>query len=159
MGFIAATVVGNIFSSPTPQPVYEAMKAVNGGAGVIYILGNYSGEKMNFGLAAEMARGEGIRIDSSQVTDDVASAPKGSEKRRRGIAGNFFVLKIAGAKAEEMASLEEVKEVARKANARATMGVAWHLPIQPRKPTCLGRRRGAGRDSRRARIEQRTQTP
>jgi len=124
-GFIDATVVGAIFSSPTPQPVYEATKAVNGGAGVIYILGNYSGDKMNFGMAAEMARAEGIRVDMSQVTDDVASAPKGSEDKRRGIAGNVFVLKIAGARAEEMATLEEVKSVAQKANANLrTMGVA-----------------------------------
>jgi phosphoenolpyruvate---glycerone phosphotransferase subunit DhaK len=124
-GFIDATVVGDIFSSPTPQPIYEAMKAANNGAGVLCILGNYSGDKMNFGLAAEMARGEGIKVDSSQVTDDVASAPKGSEDRRRGIAGNFFVIKIAGAKAEEMAGLEEVKSIARRANANVrTMGVA-----------------------------------
>ena len=124
-GFIDATVVGAIFSSPTPDPIYESFKATNGGSGVIYILGNYSGDKMNFGIAEEMAEAEAIKIDSSQVTDDVASAPKGSEDRRRGIAGNFFVLKIAGARAEEMATLEEVKAVAQKANANLrTMGVA-----------------------------------
>jgi dihydroxyacetone kinase-like protein len=124
-GFIDATVVGAIFSSPTPEPVYEAIKAVNGGSGVMCILGNYSGDKMNFGLAAEMARAEGISVDMLQVTDDVASAPKGSEDKRRGIAGNFFVLKIAGAKAEELASLEDVKSVAQKANENLrTMGVA-----------------------------------
>jgi dihydroxyacetone kinase-like protein len=124
-GFIDATVVGAIFSSPTPQPVYEAMKAVNGGVGVIYILGNYSGDKMNFGIATEMAKAEGIIVDESQVTDDVASAPKGSEDKRRGIAGNIFVLKVTGAKAEERANLEEVKSVAQKTNANLrTMGVA-----------------------------------
>jgi len=124
-GFVDATVVGAIFSSPTPQPVYEATKAVDGGAGVIYILGNYSGDKMNFGMAAEMAKAEGIVSDMCQVTDDVASAPKGSEDRRRGIAGNILVLKMVGAKAEEMATLEEVKSVAQKSNANLrTMGVA-----------------------------------
>ena len=124
-GFVDATVVGAIFSSPTPQPVYEATKAVDGGAGVIYILGNYSGDKMNFGMAAEMAKAEGILSDMCQVTDDVASAPKGSEDRRRGIAGNILVLKMVGAKAEEMATLEEVKSVAQKSNANLrTMGVA-----------------------------------
>jgi dihydroxyacetone kinase-like protein len=124
-GFVDATVVGAIFSSPTPQPVYEATKAVDGGAGVIYILGNYSGDKMNFGMAAEMAKAEGIVSDICQVTDDVASAPKGSEDRRRGIAGNILVLKMVGAKAEEMATLEEVKSVAQKSNANLrTMGVA-----------------------------------
>jgi dihydroxyacetone kinase-like protein len=124
-GFIDATVVGDIFSSPTPQPIYEAMKAVNSGAGVLYILGNYSGDKMNFGIAAEMARAEGITVDASQVTDDVASALRGNEDKRRGIAGNVFVLKIAGAKSEEMVTLEEVKSIAQKANANLrTMGVA-----------------------------------
>lgn len=131
-GFIDATVVGAIFSSPTPKPIYEALKAANGGSGVIYILGNYSGDKMNFSLATESARAEGIKIDSSQVTDDVASAQKGSEHMRRGIAGNLFVLKIAGARAEEMATLEEVKAVAEKANANLrTMGVALAPCIIP----------------------------
>jgi dihydroxyacetone kinase-like protein len=131
-GFIDATVVGEIFSSPTPQPVFEAMKAVNGGVGVVYILGNYSGDKMNFGIAAEMAKAEGIIIDESQVTDDVASAPKGSEDMRRGIAGNIFVLKIAGAKAEERADLEGVKSIAQKTNANVrTMGVALAPCIIP----------------------------
>ena len=124
-GFIDATVVGTVFSSPPPQPVYEAIKAVNGGAGVIYILGNYSGDKMNFGMAKQMAVDEGMRVESVQVTDDIASAPKGNEMKRRGIAGNFFILKIAGAKAEEMATMEEVKEVAQKANSGIrTMGIA-----------------------------------
>jgi dihydroxyacetone kinase-like protein len=124
-GFIDATVVGAIFSSPPPQPVYEAIKSVDGGAGVIYILGNYSGDKMNFGMAAEMARAEGTKVDSFQVTDDVASAPRGSEINRRGIAGNIFVLKIAGAKAEEKGTLDEVKSLAQKANENLrTMGVA-----------------------------------
>lgn len=131
-GFIDATVVGAIFSSPTPQPIYEAMKAVDGKEGVLYILGNYSGDKMNFGMAEEMAKSEGIKVESSQVTDDVASAPKGSESRRRGIAGNFFVLKIAGAKAEEMATLEEVKSVALKANMNVrTMGASLAPCILP----------------------------
>jgi dihydroxyacetone kinase-like protein len=124
-GFIDATVVGAIFSSPTPQPVFEATKAIDGGAGVLYVLGNYSGDKMNFGIATEMAKAQGTRVDMLQVTDDVASAPKGSEDRRRGIAGNIFVLKIAGAKAEEMGTMEEVKSAVKKVNANLrTMGVA-----------------------------------
>lgn len=124
-GFVDATVIGAIFSSPTPQPFYEAIKAVDGGAGVICILGNYSGDKMNFEIAAEMANGEGRKVESCQVTDDIASAPRGNEDMRRGIAGNFFVLKVVGAKAEEMSTLAEVKSVAQKSNANLrTMGVA-----------------------------------
>lgn len=131
-GMSDAVVVGQIFSSPTPKPVYEATKAVDGGAGVLYILGNYSGDKMNFGMGAEMARAEGITTDVTQVTDDVASAPKHRISDRRGIAGNVFVIKIAGAKAEELATLEEVKAVAQKANANLrTMGVALSPCILP----------------------------
>lgn len=124
-GMSDAVVVGEIFSSPPPKPVYEATKAVNGGVGVLCILGNYSGDKMNFSMGAEMARAEGITVEITQVTDDVASAPKDRISDRRGIAGNVFVIKIAGAKTEEMATLEEVKTVAQKANANLrTMGVA-----------------------------------
>lgn len=125
IGFIDATVVGNIFSSPTPPSIYEATKAVDGGKGVLYVLGNYAGDKMNFNIAAEMARAEGIRVEMTQVTDDIASAPKGSEDKRRGIAGNIFALKIAGAKAEEKASFDEVKTVVEKVNSNLrTMGLA-----------------------------------
>jgi len=131
-GMTDAVVVGSIFSSPTPDQVYEATKAVNGGAGVLYILGNYSGDKMNFRLGAEKARAEGIIVDVTQVTDDVASAPKDKARDRRGIAGNIFAIKIAGAKAEEMATLGEVKDIAQKANANiGTMGVALAPCIIP----------------------------
>jgi dihydroxyacetone kinase-like protein len=124
-GFVDGTVVGDVFSSPTPRPVYEATKTVNGGVGVVYILGNYSGDKMNFGIAMEMAKAEGIDVEICQVTDDIASALRGNEDKRRGIAGNVLVLKIAGARAEEMASLDEVKSIAQEANRNIrTMGVA-----------------------------------
>jgi len=124
-GMADAVVVGEIFSSPTPKAVYTATKAVNGEAGVLYILGNYTGDKMNFSIGAQMARAERITVDMTQVTDDVASAPQDRISDRRGIAGNVFVIKIAGAKAETMATLEEVKAVSQKANANLrTMGVA-----------------------------------
>jgi len=124
-GMLDAAVVGPIFSSPTPNQAYEATKAVDGGAGVLYILGNYSGDKMNFGMGAEMARANGTIVDIVQVTDDVASAPRDRINDRRGIAGNILVFKIAGAKAEEMAELEEVKAVAENVNANLrTMGIA-----------------------------------
>ncbi len=117
--------VGNVFASPPPDPVLATTRAVNGGAGVIYSYGNYSGDVMNFDMAAEFAAAEGIEVRTVLVTDDVASAPKGSEDERRGIAGGFFVFKVIAARAAEMVSLAEVEASARKANDRTrTMGVA-----------------------------------
>jgi dihydroxyacetone kinase-like protein len=117
--------VGNVFASPPPDPILAATRAVSGGAGVIYSYGNYSGDVMNFDMAAEMAAMEGIEVRTVLVTDDVASAPKGKEDERRGIAGGFFVFKAIAARATEMVSLAEVEASARKANARTrTMGVA-----------------------------------
>jgi dihydroxyacetone kinase-like protein len=117
--------VGNVFASPPPDPILAATKAVDGGAGVIYSYGNYSGDVMNFDMAAELAGAEGIEVRTVLVTDDVASAPKGSEDERRGIAGGFFVFKAIAARATEMASLADVEATARKANDRTrTMGVA-----------------------------------
>ncbi len=117
--------VGNVFASPPPDPILATTRAVNGGAGVIYSYGNYSGDVMNFDMAAELAAAEGIDVRTVLVTDDVASAPKGSEDERRGIAGGFFVFKAIAARAAEGASLAEVEATARKANERTrTMGVA-----------------------------------
>ncbi|HHY45782.1 MAG TPA: dihydroxyacetone kinase subunit DhaK [Firmicutes bacterium] len=124
-GVADGVAVGNVFASPPPDPILAVTKAVNGGAGVLYSYGNYQGDIMNFDMAAEMAEMEGIPVETVLVTDDVASAPKDQVSRRRGIAGDFFVFKIAGAKAETMASLAEVKAAAEKANANTrTMGVA-----------------------------------
>ncbi len=117
--------VGNVFASPPPDPILATTRAVNGGAGIVYSYGNYSGDVMNFDMAAEFAAMEGINVKTVLVTDDVASAAKGSEDERRGIAGGFFVFKVIAARAAEMATLDEVEATARKANARTrTMGVA-----------------------------------
>jgi dihydroxyacetone kinase-like protein len=117
--------VGNVFASPSPDPILAATKAVSGGAGVIYSYGNYSGDVMNFDMAAELAGAEGIEVRTVLVTDDVASAPKGKEDERRGIAGGFFVFKAIAARSAEEASLAEVEASARHANDRTrTMGVA-----------------------------------
>jgi dihydroxyacetone kinase-like protein len=113
-------------------------KAIDSGAGVLYIFGNYGGDVMNFDMAADMASMEGIRVEQVVAAEDVASAPKGEERRRRGVAGIFYVYKIAGALAAEMSSLDEVKRVAEKvcANVR-TMGVALSACTIPQvgKPT------------------------
>jgi dihydroxyacetone kinase DhaK subunit len=117
--------IGNVFSSPTVDHMLDVTRAINGGAGVLYLFGNYGGDVMNFGMAAEAADLEDIRVETVLAADDVASAPKGSEARRRGVAGIFFLYKLAGAKAEEMAPLAEVKRIAEKAVANTrSMGVA-----------------------------------
>lgn len=117
--------VGNIFASPSPNVILDATRAVSGGAGVIYLYGNYSGDIMNFDMAAETAAEENIRVSTVRVTDDVASAPPDQKDRRRGIAGDFFVLKAAGACADAKGDLEQVRAAAAKANDNTrSMGVA-----------------------------------
>ena len=124
-GLADAAAVGNVFASPSPEPIAEAARAVNGGAGVLFLYGNYTGDVMNFDMAAEVAARDGIEVRSVQVADDVASAPADRRGERRGIAGDFFVFKVTGAMADRMASLDEVERIALKANlATATMGVA-----------------------------------
>ena len=111
-GLLDGVSVGNVFSSPGAEDMLAATKEVNGGAGVLYIFGNYSGDVMNFEMAAEMAGLEGIPVQMSIAKDDVASAPRSEKDRRRGVAGIFFAYKLAGAKADTMANLEEVKATA-----------------------------------------------
>jgi dihydroxyacetone kinase-like protein len=113
-GMLDGAVAGDVFTSPTPDPIYEAMKAVDSGAGVLLVVKNYTGDIMNFEMAKEMAEMEGIKVDYVVVNDDVSVENSTYTAGRRGIAGTIFVHKIAGAKAETGASLEEVKEVAQK---------------------------------------------
>jgi dihydroxyacetone kinase DhaK subunit len=124
-GFVDGCAIGNVFSSPTVDQMLAATKAISSGAGVLYLFGNYSGDVMNFGMAAEMAEAEGIHVETVLACDDVASAPKGQEAKRRGVAGIFYAYKLTGAKAETMAPLSEVKRIAEKAIAATrSMGVA-----------------------------------
>ena len=124
-GLADGVAVGDVFSSPSAQEMLEVTKEIDGGKGVLYLYGNYSGDVMNFDMAAEMAEEEGIRVLTSLGADDVASAPLAEKETRRGIAGLFYAYKLAGAKAAEMADLDEVKRIADKAidNTRS-MGVA-----------------------------------
>ena len=110
-GLLDAVSIGNVFSSPGADDMVAATGEADGGAGVLYVFGNYGGDVMNFEMAAEMAELQGIPVRMSIVTDDVASAPQAEKNRRRGIAGIFFAYKIAGAKAATLASLDEVKAV------------------------------------------------
>ena len=137
-GMLDGCAVGNVFASPSAKQMLEVTKAIDSGSGVLYIYGNYGGDVMNFDMAAEMADMEDIRVEQVVAGEDVASSPKGEEDKRRGVTGIFFVYKIAGAYAEEMASLDEVKRIAEKvcANVR-TMGVGLSPCIIPEmgKPT------------------------
>lgn len=136
-GLADACAVGNVFASPPPDPILECTKAVDGGAGVLYLFGNYAGDVMNFEMAAELAALEDLPVRIVVTTDDIASAPPDQREKRRGVAGNFFVFKMAGAAADRMLSIDEVERVARKANdATFTVGVALSpcsLP-QTRRP-------------------------
>lgn len=124
-GMLDAAVCGEVFTSPTPDQVFEAIKAVDSGAGVLLVIKNYTGDVLNFEMAAELAEMEGIQVEKVIVNDDVAVEDSSFTTGRRGIAGTIFVHKLAGAKAESGASLEEVKSVAERvvANVRS-MGMA-----------------------------------
>lgn len=138
VGLASGVAVGNVFSSPSAEAMLAASRAVNGGAGVLYLFGNYGGDVLNFELAAEMADGEDIATKTVLLTDDVASAPPEQAAERRGIAGGFFAYKCAGAAAERGDDLAGVEAVARLvvANTR-TMGVGLSPTILPSagKPT------------------------
>ncbi|EPF09015.1 dihydroxyacetone kinase subunit DhaK [Bacillus thuringiensis] len=123
-GMLDAAVMGEIFTSPTPDQILKAIQKVHTGSGVLLIVKNYSGDIMNFEMAAEMAEAQGIPIATVIVNDDIA-INNSSHTMRRGISGTIFVHKIAGAMAEKGASLKEVKDVANKviANIRS-MGMA-----------------------------------
>src|SRR6056297_537439 len=114
-GLCDGVAVGDVFASPSAREMYNVTKAIDGGKGVLYLYGNYGGDVMNFDMAAEMAEMEEIEVKTVLVADDVASAEKGEEEKRRGVAGLFYGYKIAGAKAAEGAELDEVVSTTEKA--------------------------------------------
>jgi dihydroxyacetone kinase-like protein len=131
-GLLDGCAVGGVFQSPSAEQMLNVTKAIDTGAGVLYIYGNYGGDILNFDMAAEMAEVEDIKVLSLIGADDVASASKGEEHKRRGVAGIFFIYKIAGAKADELAPIDEVKRLGEKAAANIrTMGVALSPCIVP----------------------------
>jgi dihydroxyacetone kinase len=126
-GFADGAVLGGVFASPSAEQVYRVARAADGGAGVVLGFGNYAGDRLNFGVAAERLVNEGIDTRIVYVTDDVASASAEEQQKRRGIAGTFTVYKIAAAAAENGANLDEVERVMRAANAATySFGVAFH---------------------------------
>lgn len=131
-GLCSAVAIGNVFSSPSSQQVFEATKAVDGGAGVLYLYGNYGGDVLNFDLASDLAELEDIETRTVLGRDDVASQPRERADDRRGVAGIFFAYKAAGAAAERGDSLEEVARIADDVVANtATMGIGISPTILP----------------------------
>ena len=124
-GMLTAAVSGDVFASPSTDAVYAALKAVGGPAGVLVIVKNYTGDRLNFGLAAEMAQADGIPVELVVVDDDAALGSAEATAGRRGIAGTVLVHKVAGAAAEAGRPLAEVAAAARRAiSLVASMGVA-----------------------------------
>jgi len=136
--FADGVACGGIFAAPSPDVILEATKAVHRGKGVLYLYGNYAGDNMNFDIAAELAAEEGIEVRTVRVWDDVASAPLEQVEERRGIAGDAYMIKIAGAAAATLDSLDAVEAVAIRARASIrSIGVAVRAGSIPEtgKPT------------------------
>src|ERR671932_517440 len=133
-GMLDAACPGEVFTSPTPDQMLDATKAVNGGAGVLHIVKNYTGDVMNFEMAADLARGEGIQVEAVVIDDDVAVQDSLYTAGRRGVGTTVLAEKICGAAAEEGKSLSEVAELCRKVNANGlSMGMALTSCIVPAK--------------------------
>jgi dihydroxyacetone kinase-like protein len=124
-GMLDAACAGSVFTSPTPDQMLEATKAVDGGAGVFYVVKNYTGDVLNFEMAGELAEAEGIQTDYVVTNDDVAVEDSTFTSGRRGIAGTIFVHKICGAAADDGKDLAGIKELAERVNGNVrSMGMA-----------------------------------
>jgi dihydroxyacetone kinase-like protein len=137
-GMLDAACPGEVFTSPTPDQMLDATKAVDGGAGVLHIVKNYTGDVMNFEMAAELAGGESIQVEAVVIDDDVAVQDSLYTAGRRGVGTTVLAEKICGAAAEEGRNLSEVAELCRKVNANGrSMGMALTSCIVPAagKPT------------------------
>lgn len=131
-GLCSGVAIGNVFSSPSAQQCFEAAKAADGGAGVVFLYGNYGGDVFNFDLAIDLAELEGIETRTVLGRDDVASQPKERKLDRRGVAGIFFAYKCAGAAAERGDDLDAVAEIAEDiVEHTATMGIGLGPTILP----------------------------
>jgi len=138
LGMLDAACPGEVFTSPTPDQMLDATKAVNGGAGVLHIVKNYTGDVMNFEMAAELGGGEGIEVEAVVIDDDVAVQDSLYTAGRRGVGATVLAEKICGAAAEEGRNLADVAELCRQVNANGrSMGMALTSCIVPAagKPT------------------------
>ncbi len=137
-GLLDSAAIGDVFASPNAEQMAQAMRAANGGAGVLRLYGNYGGDIMNFDMAGDMVEMEGIQTTTVLLADDVASAPPAERAKRRGTGGLVYAFKAAGASAEAKADLTEVTRVAQKAaDACRSFGVALTPCTVPQagKPT------------------------
>jgi dihydroxyacetone kinase-like protein len=124
-GMADAAIAGEIFAAPNPDSILAVTEALQPSEGVIYLYGNYSGDVLNFGFAAEEARAKGIKVDEIRVHDDVASAGSDAAAERRGIAGDIFVLKCTAAAADRGDSFPDVLALGEKASTwTRSLGVA-----------------------------------
>jgi len=124
-GMADAEAHGQIFAAPSPNIVFEAIRAVDAGTGVVLLYNNYAGDVLNFDMAQEKALAEGISVRTVLINDEIASAPRGQEAQRRGTTSDHIIIKIAGAAAENMLPLEDVVRVTEKAIAGSrSLGVA-----------------------------------
>ncbi|AXC11048.1 Dihydroxyacetone kinase, ATP-dependent [Acidisarcina polymorpha] len=131
-GMLSAAVLGEVFTSPSSDAVFAAIKAVAGKPGTLLVVKNYTGDRLNFGLAAEMARAEGIPVDMVIVNDDVALKGTQQATGARGLAGTIFVHKLVGAAAAEGKSLAEIAKIGKGAiGSLATMGVSFSAGTSP----------------------------
>ena len=131
-GMLDAACPGEVFTSPTPDQMLEATKAVDGGAGVLHIVKNYTGDVLNFEMAADLAKGEGIEVEAVVTNDDVAVQDSLYTAGRRGVGITVIAEKICGAAAEEGKSLAEVAEVCRTVNGQGrSMGMALTPCVTP----------------------------
>jgi dihydroxyacetone kinase-like protein len=131
-GMLDAACPGEVFTSPTPDQMHEATKAVDGGAGVLHIVKNYTGDVMNFEMAAELAAAEGIEVASVVTNDDVAVQDSLYTAGRRGVGATVLAEKICGAAAEEGKALQDVADICRHVNDQArSMGMALTPCITP----------------------------
>jgi phosphoenolpyruvate---glycerone phosphotransferase subunit DhaK len=135
-GMLDAASPGGVFSAPPMEYCYECIKLMNSKKGVLALINNYQGDRMNWDMAIEMAQAEGINVKSFVIDDDVAVQDSTHTVGRRGVAGNFFVIKACGAAAERGASLDELLALCEKVNGQVrTMGVALTSCTPPAKGT------------------------
>jgi dihydroxyacetone kinase-like protein len=133
-GMLDAASPGGVFSAPPMEFCYECIKRMNSSAGVLVLINNYQGDRMNWDMAVEMAQAEGISVKSFVIDDDVAVQDSSYTTGRRGVAGNFFVIKACGAAAEKGASLDDLMKLADKVNKQVrSMGVALSSCTPPAK--------------------------
>ncbi|MDT8399746.1 MAG: dihydroxyacetone kinase subunit DhaK [Pseudomonadales bacterium] len=133
-GMLDAACPGDVFAAPPVNYIYETTKLLNSDKGVLYLVNNYTGDRLAFEMAAELAEAEGIKVKTLLIDDDVAVADSLYTVGRRGVAGNFFVIKAVGAASEAGADLDELVKIGEKVNSvTRTMGIALSSCIPPAK--------------------------